>query len=324
MIGAADRERHPANPPSPGAVSRRRTGTKRSEVGGGPRRTLTPLLLLVPAAVLYGVFTVYPIVRQFDMSFFHWNVLPGEASPFVGWSNYSEIFRTPEIRTAAFNTLLYVVITVPAQMALGLFAAAVLTDRLPASTLWRGLVFIPVVTSWVVVSYLFAYMFSPEGGLVDSFLGLFVGHAVHFDWLAYTWTGNAIIWIVGVWKGVGWSFIIFLAALDGVPRDIIEAARMDGARERRIWRTVIIPSIRSSLVFVLVLLVIGAATVFASVYLITAGGPYGSTQVLYTDAYNLVFTDFEFGYGAAIASMLAVVLFALSWAQIRVLLLRRN
>lgn len=319
MIEEADIERHPAIPSSPGAVSRPRTVTKRSDAGARPGRKLTPYLLLIPAAALYGVFTVYPIIRQFDMSFFHWNVLPGETSPFVGWSNFSQIFRTPEIRTAALNTLLYVVITIPVQMALGLFAAAVLTDRLPASTLWRGLVFIPVVTSWVVVSYLFAYMFSPQGGLVDSVLGL-----GHFDWLAYTWTGNAIIWLVGIWKGVGWSFIIFLAALDGVPRDIIEAARVDGAREPRIWRTIIIPSIRSSLVFVLVLLVIGAATVFTSVYLITAGGPYDSTQVLYTYAYKLVFSDFEFGYGAAIASILAVVLFALSWAQIRVLLPRRS
>ena len=100
-------------------------------------------------------------------------------------------------------------------MAIGLFAAAMLTDRLPASTLWRGLVFIPVVTSWVVVSFLFAYMFSPQGGLVDTLLGLFAGHAVHFDWLAQTWSANIVIWLVGIWKGVGWSFIIFLAALDG-------------------------------------------------------------------------------------------------------------
>ena len=234
-------------------------------------------MLLVPAAAIYAVFTIYPVVRQFDISFFNWQVLPGATSPFVGWSNFSHIFQDPEIRTAAYNTLLYVVITIPAQMALGLFAAAMLTDRLPGSTLWRGLVFIPVVTSWVVVSYLFAYMFSPQGGLVDTLFGFFVGHAVHFDWLAQTWSSNVVIWIVGIWKGVGWSFIIFLAALDGVPRDVIEAGRIDGASEPRVWRSLIIPLIRPAIVFVLVLLVIGAATVFQSVWLITAGGPYGST-----------------------------------------------
>jgi len=282
-------------------------------------RFLTPYLLIVPAAAFYAVFTIYPIFRQFDVSFFNWQIFPGSQSPFIGWSNYSHLIQDPEIRTAAYNTALYVVITVPVQMALGLFAAAMLTDRLPASTLWRALVFIPVVTSWVVVSFLFAYMFSPSGGLVDTVLGLFAGHAVHFDWLAQTWSANVVIWLVGIWKGVGWSFIIFLAALDGTARDVIEAARVDGATERRIWRSVVIPSIRQSVVFVLVLLVIGAATVFQSVWLITVGGPYGSTNVLYTYAYQQAFTDFAFGYAAAIGSLLAVVLFGLSLAEIQVL-----
>jgi multiple sugar transport system permease protein len=318
LIGQAGLERRPAKLP-PGAVSRTHRRLNHRSFGARAGRHLTPYVLLIPAAAMYAIFTVYPIFRQFDVSFFNWQVLPGNVSPFVGWSNYSHIFHDPAIKSAAYNTLLYIGITIPAQMAIGLFAAAMLTDRLPASTLWRGLVFIPVVTSWVVVSYLFAYMFSPEGGLVDGFLGLFAGHAVHFDWLAHTFTANLVIWLCGIWKGVGWSFIIFLAALDGVPRDIIEAGRVDGANEFRIWRTIIIPSIRSSIMFVLVLLVIGAATVFQSVYLITAGGPYGSTNVAYTYAYQLAFTDFEFGYAAAIASFLAVVLFGLSVAEIRVL-----
>lgn len=278
-----------------------------------------PYLLLIPAAVFYGIFTVYPIFRQFDISFFNWQIFPGNHSPFIGWTNYSHILHDPAVKTAAVNTALYVGITIPVQMALGLFAAAVLTDRLPASALWRGLVFIPVVTSWVVVSFLFAYLFSPQGGLVDTILGVFAGHAIHFDWLAQTWSANIVIWTVGIWKGVGWSFIIFLAALDGVPRDVVEAGRVDGASERRIWRSLIIPSIRPSIVFVIVLLVIGAATVFQSVWLITAGGPYGSTHVLYTYAYQQAFTDFAFGYAAAIASLLAVVLFGLSVAEIQVL-----
>lgn len=305
--------------PSQGAVPASLRPSRRVGLHARAGRFLTPYLLIVPAAAFYAVFTIYPIFRQFDVSFFNWQIFPGSQSPFIGWSNYSHLIQDPEIRTAAYNTALYVVITVPVQMALGLFAAAMLTDRLPASTLWRALVFIPVVTSWVVVSFLFAYMFSPSGGLVDTVLGLFAGHAVHFDWLAQTWSANVVIWLVGIWKGVGWSFIIFLAALDGTARDVIEAARVDGATERRIWRSVVIPSIRQSVVFVLVLLVIGAATVFQSVWLITVGGPYGSTNVLYTYAYQQAFTDFAFGYAAAIGSLLAVVLFGLSLAEIQVL-----
>ena len=112
---------------------------------------------------MYVMFTVYPIFRQFEISFFNWHIFPGAANPFVGFSNFTQIFHDPVVRTAALNSFLYIVITVPVQMAIGLFAAAVLTDRLPGGMLWRAAVYIPVVTSWVVVSFIFAYIFSSEG-----------------------------------------------------------------------------------------------------------------------------------------------------------------
>jgi multiple sugar transport system permease protein len=297
--------------------------------GAAPRRSrrlgkaATPYLLIVPAAVVYALFTAYPIVRQFDISFFNWHVFPGADNPFVGFKNFSTAFNDPVVRTATLNTVLYVVITVPAQMALGLFAAAILSDRLPAAGLWRALIFIPVVTSWVIVSYVFAYIFNDQGGVANGLLSLFAGHQVSIDWLAQTWTGNAVIWIVGIWKGVGWSFVMFLAGLDGVPRQIVEAARVDGATEPRLWRRVVLPAIRPTIVFVFVLLVIGGTQVFTQVYLLTSGGPYNSTQVLFTFAYQQAFTNFEFGYAAAVASMIAVVVFGLSVAEIHVLR-RRN
>jgi multiple sugar transport system permease protein len=307
-------------------------GTERRQgtvPGAAPRRSrrlgkaATPYALIVPAAVVYVLFTVYPIARQFDISFFNWHVFPGADNPFVGVKNFTAAFADPIVRTATLNTVLYVVITVPVQMALGLFAAAILSDRLPAAGLWRALIFIPVVTSWVIVSYVFAYIFNDQGGVANGLLSLFAGHQVSIDWLAQTWTANAVIWIVGIWKGVGWSFVMFLAGLDGVPREIVEAARVDGATEQRLWRRVVIPSIRPTVVFVFVLLVIGGTQVFTQVYLLTGGGPYNSTQVLFTYAYQQAFTNFEFGYAAAVASMIAVVVFGLSVAEIQ-LLRRRN
>jgi len=271
---------------------------------------------------MYAVFTVYPLFRQLDISFYNWHIFPGASNPFTGLSNYGQVIHDPVVRTAAFNTLLYAVITVPAQMLLGLVGAAMLTDRLPGRALWRALIFIPVVTSWVIVSYIFAYLFNAQDGLADSVASLFAGHAVHIDWLAQTWTGNGVIWLVGIWKGVGWSFVIFLAALDGMPRDQVEAGRIDGASEPVLWRKVIIPSIRPTVVFVLVLLIIGASQVFTQVYLMTQGGPYDSTQVLFTWAYQQAFTNFEFSYAAALASLIAVVVLALSVAEVQVL--RRN
>jgi len=285
-------------------------------------RFVTPYLLLLPAAAMFAVFIVYPIYRQFQISFYDWHIFPGAQNPGVGFSNFSAIFHDPAIKTAAINTLLFTVITVPIQMALGLGAAALLTDRLPGRGLLRGLIFIPVVTSWVVVAYIFAYIFSPQGGLANTVIGFFAGHTVRTDWLAGKWTGDAVIWIVSIWKGVGWSFIMYLAALDGVPRTLLEASRVDGARERSVWRFVVLPAIRPTTAFVTVLLLIGASQVWIQVFLLTQGGPYGSTQVLLGVAYTQAFTNFQFSYAAAIASVMAVVVLAFSIVNLR--LMRRG
>jgi multiple sugar transport system permease protein len=295
----------------PGAVAKKRHYRA--------RRWVTPYLLLLPALFLYVLFIVYPIFKQFDISFYNWHIFPHAVNPFVGWSNYSRIFHDPELKTAAINTVLFAVITVPIQMALGLFAAALVTDRMPARGLWRALIFIPVVTSWVVVSYVFAYIFADQGGVANAVISLFVGHTVHIDWLANTWTGNAVIWIMSIWKGIGWSFIMYLAALDGVPRDLLESSRVDGATERRVWRYVVLPNIRPTTTFVTVLLVIGASQVFTQVYVTTGGGPFDSTGVMLTNAYQDAFSFFYFGYAAAIASLMAVIILALSVWYIRLM-----
>jgi multiple sugar transport system permease protein len=295
------------------------TASHRSSRGRRWGRFTTPYLLILPAVLIYLTFTVYPIFRQFDISFYNWHIFPGASNPFEGWSNYTAIFHDPVVRTAAFNSFLFIVITVPVQMAFGLVAAAVLTDRLPGSMFWRAAVYIPVVTSWIVVSWVFSYIFASQGGLMNGVIGFFAGHSVSIDWTAQTWTGNAVIWILSIWKGVGWSFIIFLAALDGIPRHLLESARIDGASEIRVWTNVVLPAIRGAVTFVLVLLVIGAAQVFTQIYEITKGGPYNSTQSLMTYMYQQAFANFAFGYAAALASLLAVVLFGLSALEIRIL-----
>jgi len=281
----------------------------------------TPYLLLLPAAAVYALFTAYPVFRQFEISFFNWHIFPGASNPYVGFSNYTQLFHDPIVRTAALNSFLFIVVTVPLQMVVGMFAAAVLADRLPGGALWRAAVYIPVVTSWVVVSWVFASLFASQGGVANVVLGLFTGHHESIPWTAQTWTANGVIWLLSIWKGIGWSFIIFLAALDGVPRDQMEAARVDGASERRVWSHVVIPSMRAAITFVLVLLVIGGAQVFTQIYEVSGGGPYNSTQTFMTYARWLAFSSglFEFGYASALGSLLALVLFGFSWLEIHVL-----
>jgi multiple sugar transport system permease protein len=192
-----------------------------------------------------------------------------------------------------------------------------LKDRSPAQPVLRVLYYLPVVTSWVVVSLLFRYLFADRGLInfaLDDLLHLAEGK---ISWLSGRWTALVAICALGVWKGVGWSMMIFLAALQGVPRDLEEAAIIDGASRWKRFLVVTLPAIWPAMIFVIVMLVIGGFNVFASVIVMTGGGPAGQTEVLLTYMYRQAFEYLDFGYGSAIAVILTVIVFILSAIQLR-------
>jgi multiple sugar transport system permease protein len=263
------------------------------------------------------VLIIYPTARAFQMSFYDWNVVAGAASDFTGWANYRKAYHDPIFWRALQNSALYMALTVPAEVVLGLGVAMLLNNRAPARALFRVLFYLPVVSGWVVVSLLFQYLFA-DSGLVNWMLHD-VTHVTNHDtsWLSGRWTGMVAISALGVWKGVGWSMMIFLAALQGVPKDLVEAAAVDGAGRWQRFRVVVLPAIWPAAAFVTIMLVIGGFNVFTSALLITGGGPADSTQVLLTYMYKEAFTDLDFGYGATIAVLLTVGVFILSAIQLR-------
>jgi multiple sugar transport system permease protein len=275
-------------------------------------------LFLLPGFALFALVILYPIVRAFQISLYHWAIVPGTPSQWAGIHNYSRAIHDPIFWRALVNTAAYMGVTVPAQMVIGLAIAVLLDGKMPARGLFRTLFYLPVVTSWVVVSLLFKYLFLTDGGLVNWFLhdGVHVtGHNV--DWLDQRWPALGAIAILGVWKGVGWSMVIFLAALQGVPRELKEAAAVDGANAWSRFRAVSLPAIRPVVAFVTVMLVIGGFNVFISVLLITNGGPLDQTQVLLTYMYREAFSFLDFGYGSAISFTLTMLVFAVSLVQLR-------
>jgi multiple sugar transport system permease protein len=278
----------------------------------------TPYLFLLPGFALYAVVLLYPIARAFQISLYDWQILPGAASDFVGLDNYGRALHDPVFWHALGNSAVYMLATVPAQIALGLLVAVLLDARMPARALFRVLYYLPVVTSWVVVSLLFRYLFSSDTGLANWVLQQ--GHVVDHDvnWLQQRWTAMFVIALLGVWKGIGWSMVIFLAALQGVPRELHEAAAIDGANAWGRFRAVSLPAIRATVLFVAIMLVIGGFNVFISVYLMTNGGPAGETEVLLTYMYRQAFDFLDFGYGSALAFTLTLVVLALSLVQMRV------
>lgn len=296
-------------------------GTPRAAGASARRRRrfpLTPYLFLLPGLILFGLFILYPIAQAMQMSFYDWNILRGAASDFVGFDNYVRAFSDDRFWLSLSNSGIYMLFTVPPQIVLGLAVAMLLRSKAPAQPLFRVLYYLPVVTSWVVVSLLFKYLFADEG-LINYALGdvLHVTDGAT-SWFSGRWTALIAICALGVWKGVGWSMMIFLAALQGVPKSLEEAATMDGAGWWQRFRVVTLPAIWPATIFVVVMLVIGGFNVFTSVLLMTGGGPGGQTDVLLTYMYQQAFSNLDFGYGSALAVILTVIVFVASAIQLRV------
>ncbi|HEY2643478.1 MAG TPA: sugar ABC transporter permease [Galbitalea sp.] len=288
-----------------------------------PRRrrrfSATPYLFLLPGVVIFVVAIIWPAVSAFQMSLYHWNVFNAQLSQWIGFQNYITAFQDPHFWQSLANSGIYMAATVIPQMAIGLFIALLLKKKSPTQPLFRVLFYLPVVTSWVVVSLLFKFLFD-DSGVINFTLHDFL-HLMNSDvsWLANRWTALFVICLLGIWKGIGWSMLIYLAALQGVPESLEEAASMDGANRWQRFQAVTLPAIRPATVFISVMLVIGGLNVFTSVQLITDGGPVGQTDVVLTYMYIQAFNFTDFGYASTLAVILAVIVFVLALLQLRIM-----
>jgi multiple sugar transport system permease protein len=275
---------------------------------------------MLPGLLFYATFMVYPLLKAFQISLYRWSIMPGRPSEFLGLGNYLQAFGDPVFWTALRNTILYTAVTVPGQMVLAMVVALLLNHVGRGRIFFRTVYYLPVITSWVIVSLLFKYLFQSPGGLINYLL-VDVLHlmADPIPWLRSASTAMIPIMGLGIWKGIGWSMVIFLAALQTIPSELYEAAAIDGAgRWQRFWG-ITLPLMRPIVVFVLVMLVIGGFNVFISVYLITGGGPMKQTEVILSYMYHQAFDFLDFGYGAALSYMLAALILVLSVLQIRFL-----
>ncbi|QGN59106.1 carbohydrate ABC transporter permease [Nostocoides sp. HKS02] len=302
--------------PADTQVRPRRFPWRRGRAWGGS--TGTAYLFLAPGLVLFVTLIAYPVLLALRISFYDWKVVQGAVSPFVGLDQYTRALGDPILRKAAVNTVFYLVATVPAQLAIGMALALLLNRAIRGRVVFRALYYLPVITSWVVVSLVFEYLFNTQAGLVNHVLVDWL-HVIGapVDWLGSRWPALVTLSLLGIWKGVGWSMLIFLAALQAVPRELLDSAAVDGAGPVRQFFSVILPLLRPVVAFVTVMLVIGGFNVFISVFIMTGGGPANDTEVVLTYMYKQAFTFLDFGYGSAIAYLLALVIFALSFAQMR-------
>jgi multiple sugar transport system permease protein len=275
--------------------------------------------LLLPGLMMFCVFTLYPIVKLFIMSFFKWNFGSMLSQTFNGIMNYRAVLGDKIFRIAFINTLVYTTVTVLGQMTLGLLVALLVHNIYCFKVSFRVVYYLPVITSWVIASLVFRYVFNTEG-----LLNYFLSAVLHWTesnihWLDARWSSLAVSMLLGTWKGIGWNMVVFLAALQTVPIELYEGAKIDGASVAQQFFYVTLPSLKNTVLFALVMLTIGGFNVFTSIKLITNGQPAHHTETILTWMYYKAFSTGEFGYSAALSFIVALTLAFLAALQFRLM-----
>jgi multiple sugar transport system permease protein len=280
------------------------------------RRTsdaITGWAMITPSVILIGLFGLVPVVWAFILSFQHNDL---QTSPtWAGFGNYRQMFSDPTFRESVKNTVIYTVLFVPITLILSLLAAAALNRRVRGITVYRVAVFIPVVTSTVATGVIFTWLMDPEFGLINSVITKVGLPRLGF----FADPSQALYAVVAmtVWGWVGFGALIYLAGLQGVPRDLIEAAMIDGCSKRGAFWRIQVPLMRPVTGFLLVWLTINALQLFDEVFVTTKGGPLHATTVVVYYIYLQAFSFFHAGYAAAIAVFLFVVIALITVIQLR-------
>ncbi len=266
------------------------------------------LVIFLPGMMYVSIFTFYPIIKMIVMSFYDWKIGFQQISPFVGLDNYKTVFADPRAGISLVNTVVYAVVTVPLQMVLGLLIAVLINGITKFSVSFRLAYYLPVITSWVVVALLFRYIFSNNGLLNYFLLDILKIVDEPVGWLSTRWSAIFAAILLGIWKGIGWNMIIFLAALQAVPKEYYEAADIDGANRRQKFYKITLPSIRGSIVFALIMLIIGAFNTYTPIAILTGGNPSHQTEVVLTWMYFQTFGALNMGYSAALSVIITMLI----------------
>ncbi len=286
------------------------------------RRLLPIYGLILPGLLLFAMWAAFPIVKSFVMSFTDWK-LRGETS-FVGLDNYARALGDPLFWRSLSATVGYTVVTVAGQLVLGLSAALLLNEKIHGRSIFRLVYYLPVISSWVIVSLIFVWLYNGQSGVLNWLLNDVLGVIdENVAWLAEPATALWAIAILGIWKGIGWTMVVYLAGLQGVPVELHEAAAMDGAGVWARFRNVTLPFLRATTTFLLIVLTIGGFSAFISIFVMSTaavgqlGGPLNSTDVVLTYTWKQAFQEIDLAYGAALSFMVAAVVAAISVVEFR-------
>jgi multiple sugar transport system permease protein len=284
--------------------------------GPSRRRARAGRIFVAPNLTAVAVFMLFPLGFSLYMSFHDWDMF--SPAKFVGLANYRSLFaEDPLFNIALRNTVVYTLGTVVPTVLISLAVAGVLNRKIKGMAIFRTIIFLPLAVSSVVMAVVWQFVFNTNNGLLNIILG-WIG-IDPIPWLVDPKYAMASLCIVSVWRSVPFATVILLAAMQGVPENLYEAARLDGAGELRQFMSITVPLIRSAVSFVVVISIIHAFQAFDLVYVLTGrnGGPETATYVLGIMLFQHAFAFLEFGYASALAWVMFAILLVLTVVQLR-------
>lgn len=281
------------------------------------REHLTGYLFLSPSLIGFIFFILFPVVFSFYLSFSEWDLVSGLRNmKFVGLDNYLLLLKDSTFLRAFQNNVIYTIVVVPVTMLLALLLAIILNEHVFAKGTLRLVFFMPYITTVVAVSVVWMALYHPSQGPINQILTA-IGVSNPPGWLSSPHWSLASIILMMIWVGLGYDLIIYMAGLQSVPKDLYEAAEIDGAGKLRKFLNITVPQLAPTTFFLFVTRTIHSFEVFTPINLMTHGGPGDSTNVLVYYVYVQSFQFYKFGYGSAVAWVLFLIIFLVTLAQWR-------
>lgn len=277
-----------------------------------PQTKLIIVLFLAPSLLGFIVFSLIPILSALYLSFTSWDIIGG-APEMIGIKNYVDILTGDEIYRVLINTLKYISLYIPGIILSSLLVAVLFDKNVKGVGLFRVLLFIPVLTSWVAGAIIWRSVLSGQYGLLNNVLTM-IG-ITGPSWLTdKNWAMIAIV-MVSIWKDLGFFSLILFGGLRGIDRTLYEAARIDGASNYKVLTKITLPLLTPTLFFVLITTIVNSFQLFPQIMVMTGGGPEGATQVMVERIYTYGFRYFQMGYASALAIILMLIIVTITIIQ---------
>jgi raffinose/stachyose/melibiose transport system permease protein len=281
------------------------------------RAALPIALFLAPAIFFLVVFLLYPLVSSFELSLLDWNGL-GSGERFVGLDNWVRLAHDTLFWKALGNNLLLAFFSVLIQLPIALVLAVVLDEASKGSRVLKILYFLPMLMSSVALGVLFKNIYDPNFGPINAFLS-----SVHLDGLVRDWLGDpslalGSVIVVICWQNIPFYMVLFLAGLSSFPRELGEAARLDGASEKTIFWRIKLPHLQGTIRTGAMLAIVGSLRYFDLIFIMTDGGPEGASELMATYMFRTVFSSFQLGYGSTVASAMFIIVTIVASLTMRV------